>query len=173
MSTCPSGERLGAYLDGELAEPAAQAVAAHLGSCPACAAELASLRELKALTSNLSVPEVTEEEWMATWQAIAARVVPAAPPRRAAGVWSTTRRWRLALLPVAAAALFALAAGVWGLYNAAPSALAHEVVVESVETAAGYTSMYYHSADANVTIITLVPPDTQEAPQSHESRDPL
>ena len=173
MSKCPSGERLGAYLDGELADPAAQAVADHLEACPTCAAELDALRELKQLTSDLAVPEVTDDEWVATWQAIAARVTPAAPARHTAGLWDTVRLWRLALVPAAAAALFALAIGVWGMYNVPPQAQAHEVVVESVETAAGFTSMYYHSTDADVTIITLVPADTLEAAQTDESTDPL
>jgi len=173
MSACPPEEQLSAYLDGELPEPDARALAAHLATCPTCAAELAALRRVEQLGRHLAAPEVSDDQWRATWDTIAARVAPAAarPSRRGAGLWRRLRRLRLALVPVAAAALVALALGIWavGPYNVAQA----QVVVESVETAEGYTSMYYHSDEADVTIITLVPADALEDSPSDESRDPL
>ena len=167
MSECPN-ERLSGYFDGELPEAESRAVEAHLASCRPCADELASMRRLKELAGGPPAPAVAEADWAATWDAIAARVAPARR-RRASRAW---RIVRLALVPAAAAALIALAVGFWaiGPYNKAE---AQECVVEFVETAEGYSSSYYHSDEADVTIITLVPADTDEASPSDASRDPL
>lgn len=49
-------ERLSAYLDGELAPAEAAALKRHLADCRACQAELASLREVRALLGALPPP---------------------------------------------------------------------------------------------------------------------
>lgn len=167
MNACPN-ERLSGYLDGELREDEARAIEAHLATCERCAAELEALRQLAELTAGLSAPRVEEPQWARTWDAVAARVRRAAPRRRASGVWPVVR-W--ALVPAAAAALIALAVGFWaaGPYNEAE---AQECVVEYVETVEGYSSSYYHSDEAHITIITLVPAASEEASPSDASGDP-
>ena len=165
MAACPDGERLSAYLDGELRGAEAQAVEAHLADCQACADEVAALRAVDELVAGVEAPAVSDEEWGTAWDAIAARSGLAAPRPR--------RRWtalRTLLVPVAAAALLAFAVGFWALtsYNVAE---AHDCVVEYVETAEGYSSSYYHSDEADVTIITLVPAEAEEATPSDASRD--
>ena len=52
----PIRDQLGAYLDGELREPARQAVQAHLETCPACRAELAELRRLSETLRQAPLP---------------------------------------------------------------------------------------------------------------------
>jgi anti-sigma factor RsiW len=167
MDACPE-ERLSAYLDGELPEAEARAIEAHLASCERCAADLEALRQLEELTRGLAAPPVDEAEWSARWEGVAARVHRRAPAARASRL---RRVVRLALVPAAAAALIALAVGLWavGPYNEAE---ADECVVEYVEAADGYSSSYYHSDDAGVTIITLVPAASEEASPSDASGDP-
>lgn len=168
MSECPD-ELLSGYLDGELSDADARAVEAHLAECPSCAAELEGLRELTALSQHMSAPAVSDAEWAAGWDAISARIAPARKEARPS-LWKRLGRLRYALVPAAAAALIALAVGVWGLgpYNEAE---AEECVVEFVESAEGYSSSYYHSDEADVTIITLVPVDAEETTPSDESQD--
>jgi anti-sigma factor RsiW len=167
MSECPRDELLGAWLDGELPEAEATAIEAHVAECARCADEAAALRELAALTRQLDAPEITDTEWAAAWRGIAARL---APTTRPTGLWAAARRLRYVLVPAAAAALIALAVGFWvlGPYNQAE---AEEVVVEYVEAAEGYSSSYYHSDEAEITIITLVPLDAEEETSSDESQD--
>jgi anti-sigma factor RsiW len=51
---------LNAYLDGELAPGAAETLAGHLRSCPACRQALERLQQLDGLLSHLPVPGVPE-----------------------------------------------------------------------------------------------------------------
>ena len=167
MDPCPE-EQLSGYLDGELPDAEARAIEAHVAACPRCAGELDALRQVRELAGRLTAPAVAEADWAATWDAVAARAVPAVARHRGAGVWRVVR---LALLPAAAAAAIALAVGFWavGPYNEAE---ANECVVEFVESAEGYASSYYHSDEAGVTIITLVPAEPEEASPSDASGDP-
>jgi anti-sigma factor RsiW len=169
MNECPIETRLSAYLDRELPEPQVANLEAHLRDCEACSTELASLRAVKELAEGLSAPAVSDEEWAATWSAIEARVAAVGQHRRPARAqWLATA--------IAAAAVLAIAAGVWARWphRARPVAAlpSNECVVEYVETAPGYSSMYSYSPEADVTIITLVPPAPPEAPPDHESRNP-
>jgi len=164
MNECPN-ERLSGYLDGELPSAEAAAVEAHVAECQACTDELAALRELRELAAGLAAPPVSEAQWAAAWDGIAARV--AARPR--------SRLWRMAraaLIPAAAAAVVALAVGFWafGPYNEAEADDA--CIVEFVESGEGYSSSYYHSDEAGVTIITLVPVESEEASSGDAGGDP-
>jgi anti-sigma factor RsiW len=174
MSKCPSDEKLAAYFDGELPEAEAGAVEAHVRSCQACAGELAELRELQELTSSMAAPQVSSEEWLANWSAIVARIAPSqAPAARGAGrVWEALRRFRLALAPAAAAALVALAVGLWAL-RSPETAPPVQAVVEEIEPAAGYTANCFYSSEADVTIITVLPADMQEIGTDDEGEKPL
>ncbi len=51
---CEFRQRLDAYYDGELSEPDAAAVSAHLAQCPQCAAALCEMRELSAAFAPLA-----------------------------------------------------------------------------------------------------------------------
>lgn len=54
---CPEAqEYLSAWLDGEVREELRPALAAHLGECPACQAELKALERLEAALAGLTVP---------------------------------------------------------------------------------------------------------------------
>ena len=52
-------KHLSAFLDGELAEPLARAVGAHVAACPRCAAQLARLRTLHDALDVLPQPELS------------------------------------------------------------------------------------------------------------------
>lgn len=168
MNECPN-ERLSGYLDGELPSAEAAAVEAHVAECPACADELAALRELRGLAAGLAAPPVSEAQWAAAWDGIAGRISPAAPARPRSRLWRVARA---ALIPAAAAAVVALAVGFWafGPYNEAEADDA--CIVEFVESGEGYSSSYYHSDEAGVTIITLVPVESEEASSGDASGDP-
>jgi anti-sigma factor RsiW len=62
--TCAECEPLiGLFADGELDPQRADAVASHLANCPACAANLAAIRELGNAVRQLSVPAVPADLW--------------------------------------------------------------------------------------------------------------
>ena len=166
MNECPIEIQLSAYLDGELPRDQAASVEAHFAGCPACAGELASLRAVKDLERSLSAPEVSKDEWDRAWGAISRRI--SAPPHRAVAF-----RWRWVAVTAAAAALLAIAGGIWALQTRPANEMAaipkNECIVDYVETEGGYSSMYSYSPDADVTIITLVPPTAPEEPPDHAS----
>jgi len=166
MNECPN-ELLSGYLDGELPEADARAVEAHLAGCERCAGELASLRQLRELAGGLAAPPVADGQWAAAWATIHARTATVRLPRRASRAW---RSVRIALVPVAAAALVALAVGFWAL-GPHHKAQAEQCVVELVESADGYASSYYQSDEGDVTIITLVPVEPEEASPSDANPD--
>jgi anti-sigma factor RsiW len=154
MNGCPVEEKLSAFLDDELAPPERRAIEEHLAACPHCAAAVDSLRAVEALSAELAVEPVTEAEWESTWSAVQARIAPR-PARRLVRL----------VVPLAAAAVLFLAVGLT-TYLAGPgeSTRAHVVepdcLVDHLETAEGYTSMYQ---EADVTIITLLPESPEEA----------
>lgn len=56
MSECPNNLRLSAYHDGELDESSRAEVERHVRDCPACAAELAQVREITRLFASQPAP---------------------------------------------------------------------------------------------------------------------
>lgn len=64
----PSGPELMAWRDGELAPPAAAALADHVAACPACAAEVEALDAARALLAGDPAPPLAP-----VWPGIAAR----------------------------------------------------------------------------------------------------
>lgn len=58
MNECPHAQQLSAYHDGELSPAAGAEMEQHLRECPACAAELARLRELSGLLDGLAEPGI-------------------------------------------------------------------------------------------------------------------
>lgn len=87
-------ERVTAFVDGELAAPAAAAVAAHLSSCATCRTQAGAERELRARLRGLPAPDVPPR--------LEARVRDRM--RRRPGAFAARARWAL---PVAAALLAA------------------------------------------------------------------
>ncbi|MFP4057572.1 MAG: anti-sigma factor family protein [Candidatus Brocadiia bacterium] len=190
MNACPPKERLSAFLDGELPAGEAAAVEAHLRACGACARELAALREVETLSRSLEAPPVSEEEWAAAWKGIAEHLR-AAPSRAAGGgLLAKLRRYRYIWMPAAAAALVALAIGLWTGGSDAhreralatqesptrleqargPNGSASEQTIEFVETSEAYTAMFQ---EGDVTVITLLPVSPEEAAHDHDSPNPL
>jgi len=56
-------DRLGAFHDSELLGADRLAVEVHLGSCPACAAELGAIAELASFARHLAEPEPSADLW--------------------------------------------------------------------------------------------------------------
>jgi anti-sigma factor RsiW len=162
--------RLGAYRDGELGPAAREKTLAHLGRCPTCAAELATLDRLRTALA-VAGPEPPAAAWDVFWPQVRARLAASPDPERAA-----RRAWipvlehpRLALgSVVAAAALVVLAVLTpWrGLLLPEPPRVSGPiappesakavtpVVVQSVETEAPDSSvMVYTHPDAEVTVV--------------------
>ena len=115
---CPEREpALNGLIDGELTAAEAREIAAHLVSCPGCAAGLAGLLVLRAEIAALAPPEPTPAELRSRIvSAIAAPAVPLQqrPPRRP--VLRAARR------PAALAVGLALAAAVaLGIFAVTPS----------------------------------------------------
>lgn len=161
MNRCPPEERLGAYADGELGAAEAAAIEAHLAACDACAREVAALRALDRLVGEAPMPAVSAAEWREVWAGIAARI---APERRMASRWP----WRRAAgFAAAAAACLALVAGALALRSrpvARPPEPARECIVEDVEAGTGFAASVSYSAESDVTLITVSPISSEEAP---------
>lgn len=113
----PDIESLSAWLDGELDESARRRLETHLADCPACAAQLAALRDLSAAFGALradapgfDLSGLVEERLAAS----ARRSSPAARRTPLAGLFG-----RLAWLPAGLAAAASLALGI-GMGSALP-----------------------------------------------------
>ena len=103
------------YFDGELPAKRAAEVRAHLGVCPACAAEMAELRQAHELYARYERDvEVTPELWAGIEARIKAEKV-ARPDARLASGWRTRLKGLFAMphiSPAFAAALVVLAIGL-------------------------------------------------------------
>jgi len=161
MNACPKEELLSAHLDGELADAEREAIQTHIAACPTCATTIACLREAQALAAELAEEPVTREEWDMAWIGIQSRI--AERPARAGFL----RRY---LLPLSAAAALLVGLGLWAVLpgrGSDPVAVAlPDCLVDNLETAEGYSSMY---EEADVTIITLLPESPEEAPPSDDT----
>jgi hypothetical protein len=111
----PKEEELIAYHDGEAA--GREALAAHVGDCPECQAELARIDALLAALNTIPVPEPAEDYGQRVWQQISPRL----PQHRAHwwdflfseprnSSWLAPRRW-VAVGAMAALILAAFIAG--------------------------------------------------------------
>lgn len=67
------GERLGAFLDGELPLAEAEAVRAHLAACPACRTDAVALGQAGALLREAVAAEPAPDP-EAVWRAVRARL---------------------------------------------------------------------------------------------------
>jgi len=123
--------RLSAYLDGELSPRAAERLEAHLGACPACAAQLQGLRHLHHALEGYGAPVADES--------LARRVRLAAEARREAGDRSRIVPFMPVLARAAAGVLFAagvaagLVAGSAAVRPAVPQAHESEIALAQLD----------------------------------------
>ncbi|GMU20794.1 MAG: hypothetical protein AMXMBFR13_08900 [Phycisphaerae bacterium] len=100
-------DRLGAYLDGELAPHDMAAVEDHVASCASCETALTGLRRLidqLAAADDLETAQAPAD----AWDQIDQRLTEPLKPALSRGPWA----WRLARKPLAAAASLALLVGI-------------------------------------------------------------
>lgn len=95
---------LGRFRDGELSPPERASVAAHLETCPACAAEFAAITELGEMVRTWGESELPGD----LWDQIARRLAATGPGRNAPSR-PTVRAWKAVVL--AALVLVAVATG--------------------------------------------------------------
>ena len=117
MSCRDTRERLGDYVDGDLAEARRAAVERHLADCVDCRRELEELGALVAAAAELRRDVEPERD---LWPAIAARLrsrdrsTTAGPSSVAAGRWWHSPGFRLAAAAALAAAVTLVLARGWG-----------------------------------------------------------
>jgi anti-sigma factor RsiW len=99
MAECERVERVSAYHDGELDGPSRARLEAHLRACPACAAELARLRNLSQLIRAARRPRISA--------GAVGRL------HRLADLQPKVALVRMAEVFMAAAALILVCSGVW------------------------------------------------------------
>jgi len=167
---CRVSRYLTAYVDGELPAGRRRRVERHLATCEACSRELDALRRLDSILASGAPPAVGPEKWSAfrTRLSVALDRVDraAARPRRVREVrpvYGTTRRRALAAAGVCvAAAVLVLVVGPAGFFAGRGSGGAGGCAVESIETfAAGYTPMWFHSRDPEITVIWVFSDETE------------
>ncbi|MGH7364591.1 MAG: anti-sigma factor family protein, partial [Candidatus Methylomirabilales bacterium] len=164
-----AGERLGAFVDGELQPVDAEAVRRHLAACPACRTDADVLGRAGALLREAVAAEPAPDPEV-VWQAVRARVQSETPAR---GPVPTRRRFSppawLALPRslVWTAAAVVLIAGLtllqtreWTTPSLEPAALpppslaaGPPAVVETLEGGGGATVMLYAPPESPVPII--------------------
>jgi anti-sigma factor RsiW len=167
---CAWTERLGAFVDGELAPPAEDELAAHLEGCEACAVELAQIEQLEALGSAaFAAPPVPAEEWDRRGQALRAAIEAEGGVKKERGgnvIQLHVGSW---LGGLAAAAAVLIAAAAWIAFSAgglqSPPVLAFDtseganaadVVDLAYDEDDGYTAgVMYPSDDSEPVVIVL------------------
>ncbi len=163
------GERLGAFLDGELPQAEAEAVRSHLAACPACRTDADALGQAGALLRGAVAAEPAPDPEV-VWRAVRARLqteTPAGAPvpvraRWRPPVWLAWPRpivWAAAAL-VLAAGLALLQMREWAAPSREPAALpppslaaGPPAVVESLEAGGGATVMLYAPPESPVPVI--------------------
>jgi hypothetical protein len=131
---------------------------------------VAAFRRINAAAAAVEPPPVSQEEWETMWAGVVKRA--AAAPRRAVPE-PETAGWRQRLGGVrwlAAAAVLAAAIGLGSYVGLRPRARRPEArgepcVVEYLEAAEGYVSVYTHSEEADLTLITVVPAEERQEPR--------
>jgi hypothetical protein len=181
------GERLGAFLDGELEAAEAEAVRAHLTACPACRSDADALGQAGALLREAVAaepapdPEIVWGEVRARLQAETPGAIPGPAPRR----WRTPA-WFAWPRPIAwAAAALLLAAGLALLQmrdritpspepaGLPPPSLAAgpPAVVETLEGGSGATVMLYAPPESPVPVIWVFEREPMERPDASPPPD--
>jgi len=112
----PTPEQYAAFLDGELAPPAAAAVEAWLAAHPADAAEVEGQRRVLRLVQDHPPPDPAPEAWGAALARVHDRLHPAASPPRGRRLY-----WLAAGVAAAAVAAALLARALWPAAPPAPA----------------------------------------------------
>lgn len=125
--------RIGAYLDGALAEREAAVAGAHITTCARCQAEVEGLQRLSALLRRAAAAPPLPE-WTGFWEGVrrgieAPRREPVAAPAR---IWRLRPRFALSAAFALAAAVFLI---VWQVPRTLRSPVAEAaVLVSSADT---------------------------------------
>ncbi len=180
-----TGERLGAFADGELEEAEADAVRLHLAACPACRTDAGLLGRVGALVREAVAAEPAPDP-EAVWQAVRARIqaeMPVAAPTRrrlASPAWLAWPRaigWAAAGL-VLAAGLALLQTRDWITPTPEPPALpppslaaGPPAVVETLEGGGGATIMLYAPPESPVPVIWVFEGEPMEMPNGPRPPD--
>ncbi|HEU5393283.1 MAG TPA: zf-HC2 domain-containing protein [Candidatus Methylomirabilis sp.] len=177
-----AGERLGAFVDGELQPDQAEAVRHHLATCPTCRTDAEVLARAGTLLRQAVAAEPAPDP-EAVWQGVRRRLqaqTPAGgpvPSRRllvplAWLAWPRTVTWAAAAV-VLATGLALLQTRDWlapsrELTPLPPPSLAGgpPAVVEALEGGGGATVMLYAPPESPVPIIWVFEPEPMEAPDA-------
>lgn len=177
-----AGERLGAFVDGELQPVDAEAVRRHLAACPACRTDADVLGRAGALLREAVAAEPAPDPEV-VWQAVRARVqaeTPARGPvparrRFSPPAWLALPRslvWTAAAL-VLIAGLTLLQTREWTTPSLEPAALpppslaaGPPAVVETLEGGGGATVMLYAPPESPVPIIWVFEREPMEMPDA-------
>lgn len=108
MTECEYTDRLSAYFDGELDSVTSRRLEQHLLHCPACSAELESIRRISGLLAGMPKPQMSPQ----TLHRLHASVEAASPVRRLA----------TELVAMAATILIVCGISLWRLPQANESA---------------------------------------------------
>lgn len=128
-----------AEADGALRGPDRDTLLAHVAQCPACRARLVEQQQIAGALTADRAPHVSDSEWAAQWDHIAASVAPAARRGRRAKPEEYRRiirpmAWRL-WAPTAIAACVLFAAIWWLTIGSTPRAVASPVEMARAEDA--------------------------------------
>jgi anti-sigma factor RsiW len=166
-STCRISRYLTAYVDDELSARRRAWVEKHLQRCPACAAELDSIRASDRILKLSAPPRISPERWRifdrelsAALDAVDLEAARPARVREARPVERFDRRVAFATAGAVAVAVLALVVlGPTSWFG--PAAGGNECIVDSVESyASGYTPMYFTSNDPEMTVIWVFAEET-------------
>jgi len=182
-----AGERLGAFVDGELESAEAEAVRRHLAACPACRSDANILGRAGALLREAVAAEPAPDPEV-VWRAVRERVQAEMPTR---GPIPTRRRfsppawlawprplvWTAAAL-VLIAGLTLLQTREWVTPAPGPPVLplpslaaGPPSVVETLEGGGGATVMLYASPESPVPVIWVFEGEPMEMPDAPPPRD--
>ena len=158
--------RLQAFLDGELPEPEARAVAAWLARDAEATALLAELRHtrkaLAGFEAEVKLPESREFYWSKIEREIR-RLEPPAPARPAVSPWTAWRRFFVPAGIVAALVLVAVVAGVQFRASGQSS-------VPELQTAMADSSAFtYRDYSAGMTLVWFSYPAENELAETDET----
>ena len=148
-------QRIGAYLDGALGEPAARATAAHLAGCQRCQREAERLRRLHGLIQE-AVPAAAPPDWRGFWPGIVRGIDEARRPSPAprARVWPRLG-WRPRLAVGGALVVVLASLMFWQAFYTLPDPDGLVVVRSARTEIPDGTLMVYASPEHDLAVVWL------------------